>query len=115
MHYFLHPGLSWPMILVDALRWRFLFRSAGGETFRLNTGKKVAQSFLASILGGELDGVNGELRHARETGQRFMGKSLALVSLRRVPQVALQHWCGFVCFLCSFRRPLFAVVQGVYL
>jgi hypothetical protein len=36
-----------------------------------------------------------------------------MLALPAVPQVVAQHWAGMYCFLCSFRRPLFSVVQDI--
>ena len=80
----------------------------------LNEGKSVLQSYCATILGGELDGVAGRLMHARDKSFRLSARSLALLSLPLVPQVAAQHWAGLFCFMASFRRPIFAVVQEIF-
>ena len=77
----------------------------------LNEGKSVLQKFCSSVLGGELDGLRGVLMHARDKNFKFASRTLALLSLPEVPQVALQHWTGIFCFMASFRRPLFCVVQ----
>ena len=80
----------------------------------LNHGKSVLMSFSSSILGGELLGVEGRLCHARDKTGNFVNRSLAYLALDEVPQVAAQHWAGIYCFLCSFRRPLFSVVQELF-
>ena len=80
----------------------------------LNEGKSVMQSFCASILGGELDGVAGVLMHSREKGFRMFNRSLALLSLPEVPQVSCQHWAGLFCFMAQFRRPTFSAVQEIF-
>ena len=72
------------------------------------------QDFCATGLGGELDGVVGVLMHARDKGSRLANRTLAILSLEQVPQVTVQHWAGFVCFMASFMRPLFVVAQEVF-
>ena len=68
----------------------------------------------STMLGGELDGVLGVLRHSREKGQVLALRSLALLSLRSVPQVAVQHWAGSYCFAAGFRRCLFSTVSEFF-
>ena len=80
----------------------------------LNKGKAVIKSFCSTILGGELDGIAGWLMHERGKGLKFIGRSLALLSLPKVSQAAMQHWCGLFCFMASFRRPLFSLAQEVF-
>jgi hypothetical protein len=92
---------------------RFIFECER-RNLPLNTGKEVIASFSAGILGGEFEGVHGVMRHARDKGEMFLGKSLALLSLSDVPQVSLQHWSGLFCFMAAFRRPLFTIVQEIF-
>ena len=80
----------------------------------LNVGMEVMQDFCTTILGGELDGVAGVLMHARDKGARLANRTLAILSLEQAPQVTVQHWAGFVCFMASFRRPLFLIVQDIF-
>ena len=80
----------------------------------LNEAKSVVMDLNGLILGGELDGVRGALMHGRTKGQRFINRSLALLSLEEVPQVALQHWAGIFCFMASFRRVMFSVGQAIF-
>ena len=52
--------------------------------------------------------------HAQDKTAKFVNRSLAFLALSEVPQVAAQHWAGIFCFLCSFRRPLFAFAQEIF-
>ena len=58
-------------------------------------------------MGGELDGVTGQLRHSREKSAKLAGRSLAFVSLDEVNQAAVQHWTGLACFALGLKRPFF--------
>ena len=80
----------------------------------LNVGKRLVSGALGHMLGGELDGVLGSLSVDREKVHRLIVKSLALLSLRAVPQAALQHWAGIFCFAANFRRPAYSVLQEVF-
>ena len=80
----------------------------------LNAGKEVINAANATVLGGELDGVGGRLRHSREKGVTLCKRALALLSMREVPQVAVQHWAGSFCFAAGFRRSLFSTVSEVF-
>ena len=73
----------------------------------LNIGKQVIQSYNASLLGGELDGRAGVLRHDRAKGHKLLNKTLALLSFPTVSQAPLQHWAGVFAFAAGFRRPIF--------
>ena len=50
----------------------------------LNVGKSVVHAYNSVILGGEVDGVQGVLRHDRAKGHAFVNKSLALLSFQDV-------------------------------
>ncbi len=65
----------------------------------LNSGKSVMKSFCSAVRGGEFDGVEGKLMHARDKGFRFLARSLIILSLAEIPQVSAQHWCGLFCFM----------------
>ena len=80
----------------------------------LNIGKSVCRQFCSTVLGGEVDGLAGVLMHERSKGHKFIAKSLCVLSLDKVNQATVQHWSGCFCFLASFRRPLFSVVQEVF-
>ena len=72
----------------------------------LSVGKELIGLVNAGILGGELDGVGGVLRHARDQTHVLFNRSLALLSLPTVGQVAVQHWAGKCCFVAGFCRPI---------
>ena len=80
----------------------------------LNEGKAVLQQSCSSVLGGGLDGLLGVLMHARDKNFKFSSRTLALLSLPEVPQVALQHWSGLFCFMASSRRPMFSIVHEFF-
>lgn len=80
----------------------------------LNEGKKVVREYNVLILGGELDGIRGSLMHSRVKGHQLASRTLALLSLDVVPQVALQHWAGRFCFAASFLRSLFSIPQEIF-
>ena len=80
----------------------------------LNVGKSVIGDFSGIILGGELDGVRGNLRRSRDKGQRLVARSLALVCQEDSSLVMLRHWAGIFCFASSFRRNLFAIGQEIF-
>lgn len=80
----------------------------------LNAGKQVVQAYNASLLGGELDGRTGVLRHERAKSHKLMNKTLALLSFPAVAQAPLQHWAGVYAFAAGFRRPLFSVLQELF-
>lgn len=77
----------------------------------LNVGKQVIRSYNASLLGGELDGRTGVLRHERVKSHKLVNKTLALLSFKTVSQAPLQHWAGVYAFAAGFRRPLFSVYK----
>ena len=47
-------------------------------------------------------------------GHGLVAKSVALLTVPRVTQVACQHWAGVFCFAAGFRRPLFAVAEQIF-
>lgn len=57
----------------------------------LNAEKSVTFFCCGVILGGELDGIRGVLRHSRGKGQRLVARSLALISQEDSSLVMLQH------------------------
>lgn len=77
----------------------------------LSVGKAVVESYNSSLLGGEVDGIAGVLRHDRTKAHRLINKTLALLSFPEVGQAPLQHWTGVYAFAAGFRRPLYSVVQ----
>lgn len=79
----------------------------------LSEGKSVIGDYCGLILGGELDGVRGDLQHACDKRQRLLSRSLGIISQEDVSQVMLQHWAGIYCLAASFRRSLFAVGQEI--
>lgn len=81
----------------------------------LNVSKQVICSVDAAILGSELNGKTGLLRHRRDKSMNLFGRTLARLSLDEVGQAPIQHWCGLLCFAAGFRRPLFSVLQDVFL
>ena len=80
----------------------------------LNAGKEVIRASHATILGGTLDGDTGALRHAADKGHKLVARTLALLSLKLVPQAALQHWTGSFCFAAGFRKCLFSSLAEVF-
>lgn len=50
----------------------------------LSVGKAVVESYNSTLLGGEVDGVEGVLRHDRTKGHRLINKTLALLSIPEV-------------------------------
>ena len=54
----------------------------------LNVGKRLVGALHGPILGGELDGLQGRLLHARSKAHKLVGKSLALVSMGTWTQAA---------------------------
>ena len=79
----------------------------------LNAGKSICKSFCATILGGELDGISGCLMHDRAKGHRFICRSLAILSLPKVSQAAIQHWSGLFCFWPVFAGRCFLLCKMV--
>ena len=80
----------------------------------LNSGKEVVAAVSGVILGGELDGSSGWFRQADEKTHRLLNRTLALLSLKKVSQAAVQHWCGLACFCAGFRRASFSILQDVF-
>ena len=80
----------------------------------LNTGKAVVESYNTTLLGGEIDGVKGTLRHDRAKGHAFANQTLALLSQPETGQAAMQHWAGIYAFAAGFRRPLFSVLEETF-
>ena len=71
-------------------------------------------AFSATILGGEFDGVAGTLKHGPEKGHAFVARVATVLASKAVSQVMLQNVAGHFCFLFSFRRPLFCVLQEIF-
>ena len=80
----------------------------------LNAGKRLVRGLSAQILGGELDGVLGTLSLERSKGLRLHAKSLALLCGGCWTKAALQHWAGHFCFAATFGRPVFSVMQEIF-
>ena len=78
----------------------------------LNEGKSVIRRLNTAILGGEVDGVSGVLRHSRNKSAKLACRSLALLSMDEVGQAAVQHWAGMTCFALGFQRPFFFLPAG---
>ena len=80
----------------------------------LNVRKEVVCAVDAAILGSELNGRSGLLRHRRDKSMKLFGYCLgivALLALAQTGQALLQHWRGLFCFAAGFRQPLFFVLQ----
>ena len=80
----------------------------------LNAGKAVMHAFHSTILGGEFSGIDGTLKHSLDKGQAFISRVATVVAANAVTQVMLQNVAGHFCFMASFRRPLFAILQEVF-
>ena len=80
----------------------------------LNAGKAVMHAYSSTILGGEFDGVEGVIKHAVDKGQAFIMRVATVVSANAVSQVMLQNVAGHFCFMSSFRRPLFSILQDFF-
>ena len=80
----------------------------------LNASKQLIHGLRASVLGGEIGGLNGRIIHSREKGRKLMLKTLLLLTFGQVSQTHVQHWCGLLCFASGFRRHLFSVLQEVF-
>ena len=80
----------------------------------LNAGKAIMHAFQATILGGEFDGVEGSVKHGVSKGEAFVMRVATVVASNVVSQVMLQNVAGHFCFLASFRRPLFCVMQEIF-
>ena len=68
----------------------------------------------ANILGGEFNGIEGTRKHSLEKGQAFVMRVSTIVSANAVSQVTLQNVAGHFCFMASFRRVLFSVLQDIF-
>ena len=95
----------------DLLRFNEMAAKIG---LPMNVSKQVICSVNAAILGCELDGVAGLLRHRRDKTRNLFNRTLALLALQEVGQAAVQHWSGLFCFAAGFQRPLFSVLQDVF-
>ena len=81
----------------------------------INLGKQVIQDFYGTVLGGEMDGLAGVLRVAPEKTHRFVARTAGLLADTCVTQVACQHWSGLFCFSAGFRRPLFSILEDIFI
>ena len=77
-------------------------------------GKRMIRGLLGPLLGGELDGHLGILMQSRDKTAKFVAKTLALCAHASWPLAAVQHWAGLFCFGASFRRPLFSILQEIF-
>ena len=80
----------------------------------LNAGKAVMHAFTTVILGGEFNGLAGTLKHEHKKGHAFVNRVATVVASKGVSQVMLQNVAGHFCFMASFRRPMFSVLQEVF-
>ena len=79
-----------------------------------NEAKQLIGAFSGPMQGGEFDGVKGTLKLGREKLQNFISITMALLSLPQVSEFQIRHWLGKAAFACTFRRPLFSVLQEVF-
>ena len=79
-----------------------------------NLGTQAIQEFHGAVLGGELDGIKGVLRVALEKAHGFVSRTCALFAEEQVTQVGCQHWSGLFCFAARFRRPLFSLLEEIF-
>ena len=80
----------------------------------LHAGKRIVRAAGGPILGAEIDGERGLLRHGRGKGHSLVFSILTLLGNSRWTVVPLQHCIGLYTFAAGFRRPLFAVFSAAY-
>lgn len=80
----------------------------------LNVAKTVIESYNSMVLGGDLDGQAGVLRHERKKGHIFINTTSVLFSMCELGQALLQQWTGMFAFAAGFRRPLFCVLEHMF-
>ena len=79
-----------------------------------NSAKQLIKAMSGGIQGGELDGKQGIIKVSRDKLHNFIAISLALVTSPVVSEFQIRHWIGKAAFTAAFRRPLFAVLQEVF-
>ena len=80
----------------------------------LHAGKKLVGAASGPILGAEVDGERGYVRHGRKKGHALVLSTLLLLGTPRWTVTPLQHCVGLITFAAGFRCPLFALFESVY-
>ena len=80
----------------------------------LNKGKRLLGSFRATLQGGEFHGDVGLYAHARARGRHLQALTVGMLLESGWPEGVLRHWAGLACLTAAYRRPLFSVLQEVF-
>ena len=95
-----------------------LFAQAGEAYLRaglrVSAKKKVRNVTQATVLGGELDGLRGDLAAPRLRTAALGGLTFQLVLLGYCTKDLLQCIVGCWVFICMFRRPFMCLMTQVY-
>ena len=95
-----------------------LFRQAGAMYakvhLRTSAKKAVRNAYSATILGGQLDGVRGDIAAPRLKSTALSAITLQLVVLGHSTRTLLQQVLGCWMFVLIFRRPMLSIFSQVY-
>eukprot|EP00435_Cladocopium_sp_Y103_P072729 s88_g41.t1 len=80
----------------------------------LNAAKRLVASTQGTLQGGELDGKKGRYGLSREKMASLLGLGSAMMGRAQWSEFLLRHFVGKATFGMCFRRPLFAIFQGVF-
>ncbi|CAE7564461.1 unnamed protein product [Symbiodinium microadriaticum] len=81
---------------------------------RTSAKKAVRNAYSATILGGQLDGVRGDIAAPRLKSTALSAITLQLVVLGHSTRTLLQQVLGCWMFVLIFRRPMLSILSQVY-
>ena len=84
------------------------------EGLRVSAKKAIRNAVSAVVLGGELDGVRGDIAAPRVRSVALAGLSLQLIVLGFCTKDLLQCILGCWVFVCMFRRPFLCLLNQLY-
>lgn len=80
----------------------------------LNEGKKVVGAVHGLLQGGDFDGELGIFESSHDKKLNVMGLGAALMGTGSATEFELRHFIGKAIFSMSFRRPLLALLEHVF-
>ena len=81
----------------------------------LNEAKRLVASTQGTLQGGELDGEKGRYGLAREKMTDLLSLGSGLLSMEEWDEAAVRHFVGKATFGMCFRRPIFSVLESIFL
>ena len=90
-------------------------KACGDLGLPLNSSKTLASALMGTLQGGELFSREGKFSASHEKLHGMVSLSACLVASCEWKENMLRAWTGKACFQSAFRRPLYSIMEEVFL